>query len=145
MTRIVYLVAVDGSEWSDRAATRAVTLATKTGAEVHFITVIPWSGYQPLSIEELSTRSIDKKMEEQLAHTDIFAPLEKRFEKSGVKINHELFWGHPAEVIHEQAKKEHVNMVFVGRRGRSKVMNLLVGSVANSLAHTIGVPIVLVP
>lgn len=145
MSRIVYLVAVDGSEWSDRAAVRAVALAAKTGAEVHFITVVPWSGYQPLTLEELATRPLDKKKEESEAHKDILDPLVERFAGSGVKVTVELFWGNPSEVIHEQAKKEHVNMIFVGRKGRSKVLNLIVGSVANSLAHTAGAPIVLVP
>lgn len=145
MSRIVYLVAVDGSEWSDRAAGRAVDLASKTDAEVHFITVVPWSGYQPMTLEELSTRPLDKKKEETDAHTDILDPLVERFADSGVKVMVELFWGNPAEVIHEQAKKEHVNMIFVGRKGRSKVLNLIIGSVANSLAHTAGVPTVLVP
>lgn len=145
MSRTVYLVAVDGSEWSDRAAVRAVDLASKTGAEVHFITVVPWSGYQPLTLEELSTRPLDKKKEEAEAHKDILDPLVKRFADSGVKILVELFWGNPSEVIHEQAKKEHVNLIFVGRKGRSKVLNLIVGSVANSLAHTAGCPVVLVP
>ena len=145
MSRLVYLVAVDGSEWGERAAERAVNLAEKTGAEVHFVTVVPWSGYQPLTLEELSTRPLDKHKEEAAAHKDILDPLEQRFADSGVKIKCELFWGHPVEIIHKQAKKEHVNMVFVGRRGRSRVVDLLVGSVANSLAHTTGVPIVLVP
>ena len=144
MSRIVYLVAVDGSEWSDRAAERAVTIAEKTGAEVHFITVVPWSGYQPLTLDEISNRPLDKKQEEEKATGEILEPLEKRFAYSGVTIQTELFWGNPAEIIHEQAKREHVNLIFVGRRGRSKVLNLLVGSVANSLAHTAGVPILLV-
>lgn len=145
MSRIVYLVAVDGSEWSERAAERAVSLAKSTKAEVHFITVIPWSGYQPLTLEEVTNRPLDKKLEEKHARSDVLKPLNKRFEDSGVTIENELFWGNPKEIIHEQAKKEHVNMIFVGRRGRSKVINLVMGSVADALAHTAGVPIVLVP
>lgn len=145
MSRLVYLVAVDGSEWSERAAERAVTIAKSTGAEVHFISVIPWSGYQALTLEELTQRPLEKKIEEHHARTDILTPLSKKFADSGVVIKNELTWGIPSEVIHEAAKKEHVNMIFVGRRGRSKVVNLVIGSVANTLAHTAGVPIVLVP
>ncbi len=145
MTKLVYLVAVDGSKWSERAAVRAVTLASKTGAEVHFITVVPWSGYQPLTIQDLATRPLDKKLEEKAAHADILDPLAKRFAGSDVKTTFELFWGKPVDVIHQQAKKEHVNMIFVGRRGHSRLADLIIGSVANSLAHTVGVPIVLVP
>jgi nucleotide-binding universal stress UspA family protein len=36
-------------------------------------------------------------------------------------------------------------MLFVGRQGRSQIVDLLLGSVANKLAHHVGIPIVLVP
>jgi len=134
MAKVIYLVAVDGSEWSDRAALRAVTLAEKTGAEVHFITVVP-----------TTTPALNRKVIEEIERNNILAPLIRRFSGSGVKTKSSLHWGPPAEIIHEQAKADHVNMVFVGRRGRSKIADLLMGSVANTLAHNIGVPIVLVP
>lgn len=36
----------------------------------------------------------------------------------------------------------HANMLFIGR---SRVMDMLLGRVANKLAHRVGLPIVLVP
>ena len=45
----------------------------------------------------------------------------------------------------ERQKKKKASMVVVGRRGRSSIADLVLGSVANSLAHTLGVPVVLVP
>jgi len=134
MSDLVYLVAVDGSEWSDRAAQRAVSLAKKTGAEVHFIAVIT-----------VDVPPIDCELIEKIEHDNVLIPLTERYAGSGVKFKTELHWGDPAEIIHDQAKKEHANMIFVGRRGRSKVGNLVMGSVANSLAHTAGVPVVLIP
>jgi len=145
MSKIVYLVAVDGSEWSDRAADRAITLAQKTDAAVHFITAVQWSKYQPLYVTELSAPPEDTTAQEAMEREKILDPLMAKFDGSGVEIKAELFWGHPTEVIKEQAKKKRANMIFVGRRGRSKVADLLLGSVANSLAHTAGIPIVLVP
>lgn len=145
MGRIVYLVAVDGSEWSDRAAGRAVALAESTGAEVRFATVIPRATELPITREKIPLSPDDKKSGEEFARVNILDPLEKRFADSDVKITYELYWGHPVEVLHEQAKREHVNMIFVGRRGRSRISDLLLGSVANSLAHISGVPVVLVP
>lgn len=145
MGKLIYLVAVDGSEWSDRAAERAIDLAKRTDAEVHFVTAIQWSKYQPMYVADFSAPPRDTEEEEKAERENILAPLEKRYANSGVEIQSKLFWGHPVEVIHEQAKKEHANMIFVGRRGRSKVADLLLGSVANSLAHTAGVPVVLVP
>jgi len=146
MGKFSYLVAVDGSEWSDRAAERAVTLAEKTGAEVRFVTAIQWANYQPLYTTDFATTPmLDKEEEERVVKENILKPLEDRFADSGVKISSDLYWGHPAEVVKDRSKKEHSNMIFAGRRGRSKIADLFVGSVANSLAHTAGVPIVLVP
>ncbi|MBL4801428.1 MAG: universal stress protein [Emcibacter sp.] len=145
MRKIVYLVAVDGSEWSDRAAERAIDLAQKTDAEVHFVTAIQWSKYQPMYMADFSAPPRDTEQEEKIERETILDPLDKRYADSGVEISSTLLWGHPVDIIQELAKKEHANMIFVGRRGRSKVADLLLGSVANSLAHTAGIPVVLVP
>lgn len=141
----LFLVAVDGSEWSERATMRAVNLAAEVEAEVKLVTVIPWSGFSPMSIEELSTRPIAKKEEENHAHNKILNPLVEANKDKGVEISTHFDWGNPAEVIANVAKENHANMVFVGRRGRSSFADLILGSVANSLAHRLGVPIVLVP
>lgn len=145
MANLVYLVGVDGSEWSDRAAERAVGLAKKTGAEVHFITAAQWSKYQPLYVADLSAPPQDTSEQEKWEHKEILEPLEERYADSGVLVKTRFYWGHPVDVIKEQAKKISANMIFVGRKGRSKVASIFLGSVANSLAHTASVPIVLVP
>ncbi|PHZ85876.1 universal stress protein [Paremcibacter congregatus] len=145
MSKPVYLVAVDGSDCSERAAERAVNIAQKTDAEVRFVTVVPWAKYYPLYMPEVSPPIVDKKADEETERKEILEPLMRRFKDSGVPLSAKIFWGHPVEVIHEQSKKNHANMIFVGRQGRSKVKDLLLGSVANSLAHKAGIPIVLVP
>ena len=145
MADIVYLVGVDGSEWSDRAAERAVGLAKKTGAEVHFITAVQWSKYQPLYVADFSAPPQDTSEQEKWERKETLEPLLERYKNSAVPIKAKIFWGHPADIIKEQAKKIPANMIFVGRKGRSKVADVFLGSVANSLAHSAGVPIVLVP
>ncbi|WP_417464954.1 universal stress protein [Kordiimonas sp.] len=141
----LYLVAVDGSEWGERAADHAVGLAQKTGAEVRLITVIPWSGFQPMTVEEIATRPVEKEEEERMAHEKILSPLLQKHEKSGVTMTSEFHWGHPVKIIQARAKTTRPAYVFIGRRGRSRVADLILGSVANSLAHSLGVPVVLVP
>lgn len=141
----LYLVAIDGSEWSDRATERAINLASDTGAAVKLVTVIPWSGYQPIPLEELINRPLIKEEEERNAEESLLNPVLEKYKDSGVTITTEHDWGSPTEVIKKVAKRDHANMVFVGRRGRSRISDLILGSVANSLAHTLGVPIVLVP
>lgn len=141
----LFLVAVDGSEWSERATMRAVNLAAEVDAVVKLVTVIPWSGFSPMSVEELSTRPVAKRDEENHARDKILRPLVEANADKGVEIEMHFDWGNPAEVISKVAKEEQANMVFVGRRGRSSFADLILGSVANSLAHRLGVPIVLVP
>ncbi|MFC3052660.1 universal stress protein [Kordiimonas pumila] len=141
----LYLVAVDGSEWSDRAAAFAVEKASKENARIIFITVIPWSGFQPLTMDEIAYRPIDKGIEEDLAKKNVLDPLYDKYKDTKIDISTEYHWGNPSEVIHDRAKKLKAAQVFVGRRGRSKISDLILGSVANTLAHTLGVPITLVP
>lgn len=145
MSKKLYLVAVDGSEWGQRAAERAVSLASETGASVKLVTVIPWSGYQPMSIEELAHRPVAREEEERHAKEDILAAVADKLGDKGVEVTTHFDWGNPVDIIRKMAKNEHANMVFVGRRGRSRISDLILGSVANSLAHSLGVPIVLVP
>lgn len=141
----LYLVGADGSEWAKRAAHRAVSLAKDTGATVHLLAVIPWSGFTPMTLEEVSQRPIVKVEEEEAARTKLLQPILDEHADKGVEITSSCQWGQPVEVMHKFAKSEKANMIFVGRRGRSRIADLLLGSVANSLAHTAGVPVVLVP
>ena len=141
----LYLVAVDGSEWGDRAADHAVRLAEKTGAEVKLVTVIPWSGYQPLTVQEIATRPVEKEQEEKHAREQILDTILEKHKDAQVQLSGEFHWGHPVDVIKKQTKAQKASQVIIGRRGRSRVADLILGSVANSLAHSLGVPIVLVP
>lgn len=145
MSKQTYLVAVDGSEWGNRAADYAVSMAKQTGAEVRLITVVPWSGFQPMTLDEVAHRTVNKQEEEDQARNEILKPIEEKHKDSGVEIEGEYHWGNPVEVIHKRAKETKANQIFVGRRGRSRFADLVLGSVANSLAHTVGKPITLVP
>jgi len=145
MSKAMYLVAVDGSEWSLRATKQAVKLAKLTGAKVKIITVVDWLYLQPIVIEGVAPPVLDKASEEKRIQTTILAPLKDKYKDTDLKLTTELLWGDPVEVIQEQVKEVHANMLFIGRRGRSRVIDMLLGSVANKLAHRVGLPIVLVP
>ncbi|WP_448563401.1 universal stress protein [Thalassotalea ganghwensis] len=145
MSKLVYLVGIDGTEWSERATERAVNLAKDTGASVKLVYVLQTPNIHPYAIEGIVPPPFDDKQEEKFAQEHVIAPLMKKFADDGVKLESQLSWGDPVDVIHKLEKQEHANMVFLGRRGRSTIGDLLLGSVANKLAHHCGVPIVLVP
>lgn len=145
MSKSLYLVAVDGSEWAERAANRAIHLADKAGAKVKLISVIDALELQPINVEGLALTPMLKAQENSRVEQKIFAPLVSNAQDLGVNVSTEVLWGDPVEVLLEKVKAEHASMVFVGRRGRSRLADILLGSVANKLAHQVGVPIVLVP
>jgi nucleotide-binding universal stress UspA family protein len=145
MSKPLYLVAVDGSEWGKRAADRAIQLAEKTNAKIKIVTVIDWAYLQPMIIEGVAPPIIDRETEETKIFARVLTPLSEEYNNLDVSITTELLWGDPFVVIKEQVKKTHAVMLFVGRQGRSRIVDMLLGSVANKLAHSVGIPIVLVP
>jgi nucleotide-binding universal stress UspA family protein len=145
MTQPLYLVAVDGSEWSKRAVERAIDLAEKTKAKVKLLTVKDWTYLQPMVLEGVVPPVLDQATEERNTIAHVLTPLEKQYAGGNVELSTELLWGDPVVVILEQIKHLHVNMLFIGRQGRSRIADILLGSVANKLAHRAGIPIVLVP
>jgi nucleotide-binding universal stress UspA family protein len=145
MSKPLYLVAVDESEWGNRAADRAIRLAEKTQANVKLLTVIDWSYLQPMIMEGVASPVFDKGVEEANIFDKVLTPLLAKYNHLDVDISTELLWGDPAIVIKRQVKETGAVMLFVGRQGRSRVVDMLLGSVANKLAHSVGVPIVLVP
>lgn len=145
MRKTLYLVGVDGSEWSERAVERAIHLAQQTGASVKLVYVITWQEFQPLIVEGIVPPMLDKKQIEHDANKKILQPLIEKYQVEDLHLTSEYIWGEPAEVLRQYVKDHHANMLFVGRRGRSLIVDILLGSVANKLAHYVGVPIVLVP
>lgn len=144
MSEQLYLVAVDGSEWGNRAADQAVSMAKASGAAVCLMTVVPWSDINPMPVDNAAHRPIDQKGQSDV-EGKVLLPLLKKHENSGVDVSSEVHWGNPVDTISERVNGSPVTHVFAGRRGRSRVADLVMGSVANSLAHKVDKPITLVP
>jgi nucleotide-binding universal stress UspA family protein len=139
------MVGIDGSECSQRAAERAINIAEKSGGRVKFIYVLNWLAVQPLMYETIAPPMSTKEEEESRIEQNVIKPLLKKYNHLNVQLDSEFVWGDPAEILQKKVKDEHANMLFVGRRGRSTFIDLILGSVTNKLAHRVGIPIVLVP
>lgn len=139
-----FLVAVDGSDGAKRATRFAAERARASGARLHLLHVVEWSPYEVLTPRELEGRHVEREREIERARTELLEPLSEQFGK-GLEVIGEVRHGHPAEIICEVAKEVGAIQVFSGRRGRSKVQNLLFGSVAGSLVQTCPVPLTVVP
>jgi nucleotide-binding universal stress UspA family protein len=142
MKKLLYIVGIDGSEWSVRATEKAVSIAKDTGACVKLVYVM---SYQQIIIgSAYYIPEVNKQEQEtKILESDI-APLIEKY-SGDVELTSEFIWGEPVDVLLQQAKDNNANMLFLGRRGRSRLADLLLGSTANKVAHCAGIPIVLVP
>ncbi len=146
MTTSLYCVGVDGSEHSRRAVTQAAALAGRIGAKLLLVHVISWSAYTPLSVEEALRRPVEKQEEERIGHEKVLDPLAAAAREAGVAdVDTYLTWGHPAAEIVRIAREREAEMIVVARRGHSTLVDLVLGSVANAVAHMADRPVLLVP
>ena len=142
---VTFLVGIDGSEGAKRAARYAAKRARSEGVVLILAHVVDWSPYEFLTPEELSERPVEHREEVDAAMAGILQPLADELAGDGLKIEMEVVHGHPSERICELAEERKVDQVFTGRRGRTRVVALLFGSVSGSLVQICPVPITVVP
>jgi nucleotide-binding universal stress UspA family protein len=137
------LLATDGSEEAQLAATTAADLAEKTNSELHLITVGPdLPLYEltehPADFEDLlrKNRREAKEMLEQQA---------KRMEDSGgsVKETH-LREGRAEEEIVELAEEIGAGLIVMGSRGHGRLRRALMGSVSDAVVRHAHCPVTIV-
>ncbi|HJK78817.1 universal stress protein [Methanocorpusculum vombati] len=120
-TRI--LVALDGSEISRIAYSRALELAREDNAELHVITVVNsphiWKDDSPANQTRTET---DAKM--------LLDELENTAKEAGVSFTPHLVSGHPGDRIVSTADEIDADLILVGSLGKSHLDRLLLGSVS---------------
>lgn len=138
------VVAVDGSEQSQRATDLAATLARAHGSRLVLLTVVRppegWWGVtgQPPSPEALSEALVEGQQE-------VLRQAEGRTNLQNVEYATTEELGDPTSVILAACDRESADLLVVGRRGAGLVERMVMGSVADRLAHHSPVPILIVP
>ncbi len=132
------LVALDGSEHSDKVANEALTLAEPLKAEVTFLTVISRS-HLPSGVSlhftdadwDKINHDLQKESEEMIEKAA--APFKEKGLKTEAKIIFER--KAPSEVICEFAENGNYNLVMLGSHGLRGFREAFLGSVSNKVAH----------
>lgn len=141
-SRIV--AAVDGSEPSTRAALAAVELAKTSGGTVNLITVVrPPEGYwgidgAPPSPEAMAAAVVR-------ARTEVLDTVLEEIDADGIDVQTVEEIGDPTTAILQHCESTNATVLFVGRRGSGFVERLMLGSVADRLAHNAPCPLVIIP
>jgi nucleotide-binding universal stress UspA family protein len=121
------LVAMDGSEASQRALSQAVDLAKLCNAKLHTIYVVETGLFSSLPMEgtvEIMYSVLEKEGEEVMERAQKYAS-----EKSITVITH-MKQGHAGSEILALAEEEKSDLIIVGSHGKSNTDRLLIGSVS---------------
>ena len=140
-TRI--LVATDGSEEAQLAATTAADLAQRTNSELHVVTVGPDLPFyelveHPADFEDVvhdQRRGAKEVLEQQV----------KRIEESGGTVNERyLREGRADEEIVVLAEEIGAGLIVMGSRGRGRLRRALLGSVTDAVVRHAHCPVTIV-
>lgn len=144
------LVAVDGSEESNRALAYATDIANATGGSITVIHAIEpdiydAGGGKPISESDRRDRLIIDSLDaaEEHGRAIIDEAIEFAAER-GQTVSGELLYGQPAKRIPEHAEKGEFETLYVGHRGRSERTIEFLGSVARDVVERTTIPVTVV-
>jgi nucleotide-binding universal stress UspA family protein len=133
------LVAIDGSDCSNRAFAKALELATLTHAHV---TALAVEG--PLPAYAATVGEVDEvKREKDAFFGGLANQARMRGEHAGIDIDVDLRPGHAAEVISRVAEEGAYDLVVLGHRGHF-LRDHLLGSTADRVAEHAPCPVMIV-
>ena len=130
-----FIVGIDDSEDSFRAAKFAVSIAKSTDVSIHLIHVLEWSPYSFLTPKELEERHKRRGEELERANTALIAPMIEKLETTKHKITSKVEYGAIAETIVEYCDEIDADQIFIARTGDSKLSTRLFGSVPSTLVQ----------
>lgn len=138
------LVALDHSEASEPIFAQALDLAQREASHLRLFSCIQWSpNYYPNSISGLdpspeqtfSALNIET-LQLDLARTQTYlGACQQRAEAAGIQASVAQEVGDPGALICQQARDWGADLILVGRRGRSGLSELVLGSVSNYVVH----------
>jgi nucleotide-binding universal stress UspA family protein len=140
---VTILLATDGSEEAQLAATTAADLAEKTNSELHVLTVGP--DYPLYELPEHPAGFEDVLRENRREAKEMLEQQAKRIEESGgtVKETH-LREGRADEEIVEVAEEIGAGLIVMGSRGQGRLRRALMGSVSDAVVRHAHCPVTIV-
>lgn len=131
-------MAYDGSPGARKAFENALAAAQRDAAELYVLTVC-----QPPEIaDDVETEAVIESSKR--FHRGLLAELRSEVAKAGVKGHYEVAVGHAASQIIAHAEREAVDLIVVGSKGRSKIAQVLLGSVSRHVVQHADRPVLVV-
>ena len=132
------LIAYDGSVQAGKATESALALAQSLDANVLLFAVA--RPPEPATMVELDAMLDDARehFEEQ------FKKIIQRARELDIELETDIAVGHPVEQIVHRAEADHVDLIVLGRRGKSRFERMLVGSTAEKVLRYAHCPVMVV-
>ncbi len=135
---------VDGSDQSTRAAAVAAALCRCHGARLHLITVVrPPEGWWGIVGSPPPADALASSMSQ--AQQTILDVTVSQLDLEGLEWDASEEIGEPASALADVCREREADVLVVGRRGAGLVERLVIGSVADRLAHYAPCPVLIVP
>jgi nucleotide-binding universal stress UspA family protein len=134
------LVAYDGSTASRAALRWAVRYAVDRGAEVVMVYAVSSATEWELCAAQIDPDPIRRDIERNL-RTTWSSPCRA----AGVACRTSVVVGHPADVILERARREHVDLVVIGMSPRGTLHELVATATGRHILRASPQPVVVVP
>jgi nucleotide-binding universal stress UspA family protein len=137
------LLATDGSEEAQLAATTAADLAQRTNSELHVVTVGP--DYPLYELPEHPAGFEDVLRESRREAKEVLEQQAKRIEESGGTVNEtHLREGSAEEEIVILAEELGAGLIVLGSRGHGRLRRALLGSVTDAVVRHAHCPVTIV-
>lgn len=137
------LVPVDGSECSLRAVALAIYLArSSVDSSVHVLGVAA----APIVYGEVAVYQGGARAEQDAAAhgNELVRDAKAAVAASGIRHVVEVLPGEPGAVVARRADELGATLIVMGTHGRSRLGNVVIGSVAMSVVHRVSIPVTLV-
>ena len=137
-------VATDGSPGANRAVDAAARLANIAQAKLIILSVGDNVSGEQMRRLASSGGNLSEMLEAAANRT--LARARQRALREGVaSIELQTAWGDPAQAILDTVRRKKADLLVVGRRGRSRLSGLLLGSVSQKLASLAPCKVMVVP
>ena len=138
------LLATDGSEEAQLAATTAADLAEETDSELHVLTVGPDFPLYELTEHPADFEDVLRKNRREAK--EVLEQQAKRIEQSGATVKETHLREGPAaeEEIVEVAEELGAGMIVMGSRGHGRLRRALLGSVSDAVVRHAHCPVTIV-
>lgn len=132
------LIGYDGSTQADRATETALALASSLDAKVLLFAVA--RPPEPATMVEVDAMLDDARQH----YEEHFKKIVQRAKDLGVDLATDIAVGHPVEQIVHRAEVDHVDLIVLGRRGKSRFEKMLLGSTAEKVLRYAHCPVMVV-